>query len=107
MKHPLTFLSCIALAILLLITACTKNIHTNTNNLKSNVVSNATTYNVTVTTIAGKYGIQGDADGKGSNARFWNPTKMVYDNRNNTLYVADGTVIRSVDQQNNVKTYLP
>jgi hypothetical protein len=109
MKHPLTFLSCIALAILLLITACTKNIDTNanTNNVKSNAVSNATTYNVTVTTIAGKYGIQGDADGKGGNARFWNPTKMVYDNRNNTLYVADGTVIRSVDQQNNVKTYLP
>jgi hypothetical protein len=109
MKHLLTFSSCIVLAILLLTTACTKNIDTNANanNLKSNAVNNATISSVTVTTIAGKYGIQGDADGKGDNARFWNPTKMVYDNRNNMLYVADGTVIRSVDQQNNVKTYLP
>ena len=45
-------------------------------------MSNATTYVVNVTTIAGKYGLQGDDDGKGANARFWNPTKMVYDNRN-------------------------
>jgi sugar lactone lactonase YvrE len=61
-----------------------------------------------VTTIAGKPGNKGNAeDGNGAAARFWNPTKMVYDNRNNTLYVADGTVIRSIDQQNNVKTYMP
>jgi hypothetical protein len=65
------------------------------------------TFTVNVSTIAGKFGVQGDADGQGINARFWNPTKMVYDNRNKTLYVADGTVLRSIDQKNNVKTYLP
>ncbi|MGG9964196.1 hypothetical protein [Ferruginibacter sp. SUN106] len=63
---------------------------------------------VTVTTIAGKVNDHGNGeDGNGLNARFWNPTKMVFDNRNNMLYVADGTSIRSIDQQNNVKTYLP
>lgn len=63
---------------------------------------------VTVSTIAGKLGDHGNAeDGNGINARLWNPTKMVYDNRNNMLYVADGTVIRSIDRQNNVKTYMP
>ncbi|TKK71743.1 hypothetical protein FC093_01595 [Ilyomonas limi] len=66
------------------------------------------TSNVKVTTIAGKLDDPGNAqDGNGSNARFWNPTKMVYDSRNNLLYVADGTVIRSIDGQNNVKTYVP
>jgi hypothetical protein len=103
--------SAISFAMLLLTTSCSKNIENipdNSSNLRATVVKNAAIqYNVTVSTIAGKYGIQGDADGKGSNARFWNPTKMVYDNRNKTLYVADGTVIRSVDAQNNVKTYLP
>lgn len=64
--------------------------------------------NVTVTTIAGKFGDGGNAeDGNGAAARFWNPAKMVFDSRNNVLYVADGTVIRSLDKQNNVKTYLP
>ncbi len=64
--------------------------------------------NAIVYTIAGKAGDHGNAeDGNGSNARLWNPTKMVYDDRNSTLYVADGTVIRSIDQQNNVKTYMP
>jgi hypothetical protein len=109
-KKLFTF-SVIVCAILLLTTSCTKNIETIPNNssvLKTTAVNNATVqYNVAVSTIAGKYGIQGDADGKGGNARFWNPTKMVYDIRNKTLYVADGTVIRSVDAQNNVKTYLP
>lgn len=67
-----------------------------------------TVINVTVTTIAGKLDDHGNAeDGKGMDARFWNPTKMVFDNRNNTLYVADGTTIRSIDQQNNVSTYMP
>lgn len=61
----------------------------------------------TVITLAGQPGAQGDADGNGTTARFWNPTKMVYDNRNNLLYIADGTVIRSLDAQNNVKTYMP
>jgi hypothetical protein len=67
-----------------------------------------TSLNVTVSTIAGKAGEPGNAeDGDGINARFWNPTKMVYNKRNNTLYVADGTTIRSIDQQNSVKTYMP
>ena len=108
MKHLSSFLSRIALAMLLLATACSKNIDTasNISSFKNNAAV-TTTYKVTVTTIAGKFGVQGDADGKGSVARFWNPTKMVYDNRNKKLYVADGTVIRSIDAQNNVKTYLP
>ena len=64
--------------------------------------------NVIVSSIAGKEGDHGNAeDGNGGNARFWNPTKMVFDGRNNMLYVADGTTIRSVDQANNVKTYMP
>ncbi|HTE09530.1 MAG TPA: hypothetical protein VK645_01150 [Chitinophagaceae bacterium] len=67
-----------------------------------------TSLNVTVSTIAGKAGERGNAeDGDGINAHFWNPTKMLYDARNNTLYVADGTTIRSIDQQNHVKTYMP
>ena len=66
------------------------------------------TIHVTVTTIAGKVNDHGNGeDGNGPDARFWNPTKMVFDNRNNMLYVADGTCIRSIDQQNNVKTYMP
>ncbi len=70
--------------------------------------SSSAAFNVTVSTIAGKLDDRGNAeDGNGANARFWNPTKMVYDNRNNILYVADGTVIRSIDMQNNVKTYIP
>jgi len=106
--HSMLNSSCILLTVLFFASACSKSIDINSNvNLKSNAVSNAGTYTVNVTTIAGKYGIQGDADGKGANARFWNPTKMVYDSRNKTLYVADGTVIRSIDAQNNVKTYLP
>jgi len=111
MKHLRSILSSIAFAVLVLTTSCSKNIENkpDISSLKTNAIINADTiqYNVTVSTIAGKYGIQGDADGKGSNARFWNPTKMVYDSRNKTLYVADGTVIRSIDAQNNVKTYLP
>ncbi|CAN5757951.1 hypothetical protein BH11BAC3_BH11BAC3_11760 [soil metagenome] len=66
------------------------------------------TLTVTVTTIAGKLQDHGNAeDGNGVNARFWNPTKMVFDNRNNRLYVADGTTIRSIDAANNVTTYMP
>jgi hypothetical protein len=109
MKHHLFSLSsCVTSVALFLATACAKNIDGNSNlDLKTTSVNNATQYAVNVTTIAGRFGMQGDADGNGSNARFWNPTKMVYDNRNNTLYVADGTVIRSIDKQNNVKSYLP
>jgi len=32
---------------------------------------------------------------------------MIYDSRNNILYIADGTAIRSMDAQNNVETYIP
>lgn len=64
--------------------------------------------NVHVFTIAGKADDRGHAeDGNGAAARFWNPTKMIFDSRNNMLYVADGTTIRSIDEQNNVKTYMP
>ena len=67
-----------------------------------------TTTTATVSTIAGKLGDHGNAeDGQGANARFWNPTKMIFDSRNNMLYVADGNTIRSIDAQNNVNTYLP
>jgi len=105
MKH---FLSISCIASIILFTACTKSVNSNSSiSSNQNNAATVTQYNVNVTTIAGKFKVQGDDDGNGSNARFWNPTKMVYDNRNKTLYVADGTVIRSVDQQNNVKTYLP
>ena len=94
-------------------TSCTKEKMTDTTvvteqHTESFDASLVSTSNVVVTTIAGKLDDPGNAqDGNGSNARFWNPTKMVYDSRNNTLYVADGTVIRSIDRQNNVKTYVP
>src|SRR6476620_5700700 len=110
MKHYLfTRASRFLLAMVFLTTACSKTIDVkNDLNKISNASANElSTFTVNVSTIAGKFGTQGDADGKGANARFWNPTKMVYDNRNKTLYVADGTVIRSIDAQNNVKTYLP
>jgi hypothetical protein len=64
-------------------------------------------FSVNVTTIAGQVSNKGGEDGNGSDARFWNPTKMVYDSRNNMLYIADGSVIRSMDAQNNVSTYVP
>jgi hypothetical protein len=110
MKHySFTRASRFLLAILFLATACSKTIdvRSDLNKITSTSTNDVSTFNVNVATIAGKFKTQGDADGMGSNARFWNPTKMVFDNRNNTLYVADGTVIRSVDRQNNVKTYLP
>lgn len=97
-----------AIFMLLCTTACTKDID-KTSSVSDQQVNASTQkiYVVNVKTIAGKYGIQGDENGNGSNARFWNPTKVVYDYRNKTLYVADGTIIRSVDASNNVKTYLP
>lgn len=88
--------------------SCTKDKIQNIPNTPNTPDTPASSFNVTVSTIAGKVGDHGNAeDGNGSNARFWNPTKMVYDNRNNMLYIADGTVIRSMDQANNVSTYLP
>jgi hypothetical protein len=110
MRHYLTTCtSCLLLATLFITAACSKAVETNpdVDHINNVAVNDLTQYNVHVSTIAGRFGIQGDGDGQGGKARFWNPTKMVYDNRNHTLYVADGTVIRSIDQQNNVKTYLP
>lgn len=107
MKRLFSFLPCLAIVFLLFATACNKSIETTAGTAESSLVTSASQYKVTVTTIAGKFGAQGDADGKGSKARFWNPAKMVYDNRNNILYIADGTVIRSINAQNDVKTYLP
>ncbi len=44
--------------------------------------------NGTTTTLAGKAGSQGSADGVGNNARFWNPQGLAVDSANN-VYVAD------------------
>lgn len=100
-----------ALLVLLttLTTSCSKATDTVSPAPASDTSSGADTkLNVTVATVAGKEGDRGNAeDGNGAAARFWNPTKMVFDPRNQLLYVADGTTIRSVDQQNNVKTYMP
>lgn len=106
MKKSLAFkFLSLPLAILIFSAACSKK-ENNTSSGSSTPPEN--NLNVTVTTIAGKVNDHGNGeDGNGLNARFWNPTKMVFDNRNNMLYVADGTCIRSIDQQNNVKTYLP
>ena len=87
--------------------SCTKDTAQNTPH-SPGTQGNPGTIQVTVSTIAGKLRDHGNAeDGNGSNARFWNPTKMIYDNRNNMLYIADGSVIRSMDIQNNVSTYIP
>src|SRR3954452_17343517 len=94
-------------------TSCNKEKFTDTTIVSENGADNATTTlastsNVVVKTIAGKLDDRGNAqDGNGSDARFWNPTKMVYDSRNNMLYIADGTVIRSMDAQYIVNTYVP
>ena len=110
MKHYL--FSTLRYALLLFITtACSKGINgdTNTNYPGGPVTDDHPgKYNVSVTTIAGKAGDHGNAeDGNGANARLWNPTKMIFDNRDNVLYVADGNTIGAIDQQNNVTTYLP
>jgi hypothetical protein len=91
-------------------TSCTKSVEKEPVPAPSSgpVENNTGSFYVTVSTIAGKLSDHGNAeDGNGADARFWNPTKMIFDHRNSMLYVADGTTIRSVDQQNNVKTYLP
>jgi hypothetical protein len=99
---------CLGMAVLLLTSACKKATDSPPSLPMGNEPPPVVTSTVTVSTIAGKLGDHGNAeDGNGANARLWNPTKMVFDGRNNTLYVADGTVIRSIDKQNNVKTYMP
>src|ERR1700759_2390535 len=60
----------------------------------------------TVITIGGEMGKADAVDGKGGNARFFNPYKLCFDARNNMLYVADKNLIRMIDQQNNVSTLL-
>lgn len=105
-RFALQTLSCLLVTALLLSASCSKSAANGPDT--TNTGSNVPKVNLTVTTFAGKLNDKGNAeDGAGSNARFWNPTKMVYDYRNNTLYVADGTTIRSVDAAANVKTYLP
>jgi hypothetical protein len=103
-------LSCILLIVGLSTTSCTKTNENQNNNHDTTGTPQVkpAEFNVNVSTIAGKIRDHGNAeDGTGASARFWNPTKMVFDPRNNMLYVADGTTIRSIDQQNNVKTYMP
>jgi DNA-binding beta-propeller fold protein YncE len=68
------------------------------------------TYNIRVTTFAGKAGVTGKVDAKGDAARFSSPGQMVFDDRNQTLYVADqgfnGLAIRGIDLEGNVTTYV-
>ena len=105
-QHVIFRCFAIAFTTMILVSACSKK--TGVSQGTDNPPPTGNNYNVTVTTIAGKVDDHGNGeDGNGSSARFWNPTKMVYDSRNQMLYVADGTCIRSIDQQNNVKTYLP
>ncbi|CAN5848670.1 hypothetical protein BH11BAC4_BH11BAC4_26590 [soil metagenome] len=93
-----------AMALVLVCSSCTKDDATSS----PNITPAGSGSTVVVSTIAGKLHDHGNAeDGNAANARFWNPGKMIYDNRNHTLYVADGTTIRSVDALNNVNTYMP
>lgn len=59
-----------------------------------------------VTTIAGKVGVSGFADGQGTNAIFNNPTGIAVDTSSN-LYVADfqNSVIRKITPDGTVSTY--
>ncbi len=59
-----------------------------------------------VTTIAGKQGVSGFADGQGTNAIFNNPTGIAVDTASN-LYVADfqNAVIRKITPDGTVSTY--
>lgn len=61
-----------------------------------------------VTTIAGKSGVPGTANGIGDVARFNTPTFMAYDPPNKKVYVVDGkgTCIRMIDGANNEVTTL-
>lgn len=96
------------IAILIFGIACKKENSNNDNGGTAGGTGDGTHFNVTITTVAGKQNDAGNAeDGNGAAARFFNPTKMVLDNRNNILYIADGTVIRSMDAGNNVSTYVP
>lgn len=91
--------------------SCTKQASSNSNNggdTGDDGDPGTNNLTVNVTTVAGKANDKGNAeDGNGGNARFWSPGKMIYDNRNSILYIADGSVIRCMDEQLNVSTYLP
>ena len=66
------------------------------------------TVNATVSTVAGSAGQSGNQDGRGSEARFSGPKKMIYDDRDQSLYIVDDpATIRKMDAQNNISTYLP
>ena len=102
------FLNCTisAVAFLSMSTSCSK---TNTSSGDTPPVDN-NTYNIRVTTFAGKGGVSGMVDAKGDAARFSSPGQMVFDERNQTLYVADqgfnGLAIRAIDLEGNVSTYV-
>lgn len=68
-----------------------------------------TAMDVSVITIAGDVNAaRGSADGQGAAARFYDLGDIVFDTRNNMLYfVDDMNVIRSLDAQNRVATWLP
>ncbi len=95
-------------ATILMFCSCTKEQHAGPEDSGQQNNNGGGSLSVNVTTIAGKRGEQGNAaDGNGASARFWNPGKMIFDSRNNILYIADGSVIRSMDMQYNVSTYVP
>jgi len=60
----------------------------------------------TVSTLAGTAGIQGEKDGLGANAQFYDPQNLAVDSAGN-IYVADGkgNVIRKVTPGGNVTTF--
>ncbi|TFV95212.1 hypothetical protein E4K72_18100 [Oxalobacteraceae bacterium OM1] len=59
--------------------------------------------NGAVTTIAGKAGVQGSADGTGTNALFTSPRGIAVDSAGN-LYVTDGSVVRRITPTGAVTT---
>jgi streptogramin lyase len=61
--------------------------------------------NNNVTTIAGQVGVEGSADGQGTNASFYYPSGITSDGQGN-LYVTDqdNQTIRKIDSNNNVTT---
>jgi sugar lactone lactonase YvrE len=61
--------------------------------------------NNNVTTIAGQVGVEGSADGQGTNASFYYPSGITIDGQGN-LYVTDqdNQTIRKIDSNNNVTT---
>ncbi|HLL44080.1 MAG TPA: hypothetical protein VK369_13120 [Segetibacter sp.] len=82
------------------------------NKVGSNTPNNSTTdFNVTVTTFAGdasERGTKDDADPL--KARFSSPKKLIWDDRNKSLYIADGagaSGLRKIDANGSVSTPVP